>query len=339
MPYEFNPLLPDGFQKKSPVSPSDIQQLQSDISELQESSENLKLKKVTKFFSATDSLEDNEIAQYQGEDDAINNLKKGFFYQVAVSESIVEKEIVTYNPYYYANINTVFPSVGTAKVYNDDSPVTPFGNYSIVTFIINGDNSETFDVFLIPVSDNIFNSEIVINSDDVTDFELEGTGFYYVSGYALCTTGARQWQRFPISIDSNYNVVIDNSIASPVGWNKNIKDTFTFDFADYNSKVYPTLSIHKDYHLIFLRPLTYPIPIDSYVIVADYKEGGVSSYPHEVLSPLSVQTFNFENINSFTPDTAIVQNLGGVARILSLTQAEYNAITTKDVNTMYVITD
>lgn len=81
MPYEYNPLLRDGLQKKSPVSPSDIQQLQEEISELQESSEDLKQKKVTKFFSATDYLEDNEIAQFQGEDDAVNALTNGFFYK------------------------------------------------------------------------------------------------------------------------------------------------------------------------------------------------------------------------------------------------------------------
>lgn len=81
MAYEFNPLIPDCFQKKSEVTPADIQQLQSEISELQESSESLKLKKVTKFFSANDFLEDNEIAQYQGDDDEVNNLQNGFFYK------------------------------------------------------------------------------------------------------------------------------------------------------------------------------------------------------------------------------------------------------------------
>lgn len=81
MAYEYNPLIKDCFQKKSEVSPSDIQLLQSEISELQDSSENLKQKKVTKFFSATDYLEDYEIAQYQGEDDAVNNLQNGFFYK------------------------------------------------------------------------------------------------------------------------------------------------------------------------------------------------------------------------------------------------------------------
>lgn len=39
--------------------------------------------KVTKFFSATDTLEDGEIAEYQGTDDAVNRLTNGYFYKVA----------------------------------------------------------------------------------------------------------------------------------------------------------------------------------------------------------------------------------------------------------------
>ena len=81
MSYEFNPLLPDGFQKKSAVTPADISRVESEISDLQSTTTDLKQKKVTKIFSANDYLEDNEIAQYQGEDDVINNLTNGFFYK------------------------------------------------------------------------------------------------------------------------------------------------------------------------------------------------------------------------------------------------------------------
>ena len=38
-------------------------------------------KKVSKFYYATDTLEDGEIAQYQGKDDLTNNLTNGFFYK------------------------------------------------------------------------------------------------------------------------------------------------------------------------------------------------------------------------------------------------------------------
>ena len=46
------------------------------------------------------------------------------------------------------------------------------------------------------------------------------------------------------------------------------------------------------------------------------------------------------NITTLQGDVANrVENAGGVSKILALTQAQYNAITTKDVNTMYVIID
>ena len=300
MPYEFNPLLRDGLQKKSPVSPADIQQLQAEISELQESSENLKQKKVTKFFSVNDTfLENNETAQYQGETDNINNLVNDYFYKISKTQQQIEKEIVTYNPYYYANINKVFPSSESAKVYNNDFGSERFGNYTKVTFILNADRSETFDVLLFPISDNYFTSNIVIDSDAVTVFELQGTGLYYISQFAICTTGARQWQRFSVAIDNNNNVLINNIIAQPVGWAKKIENQFTTEFSEYNNKIYPTVSINGAYNLYYLRPITYPIPVDEFIIIADYRENNFYRFPHYVAEPLSVQTFEFEDVVSF----------------------------------------
>lgn len=343
MPYEFNPLLRDGLQKKSPVSPSDIQQLQDEISELQESSENLQQKKVTKFFSANDTfLENNEIAEYQGVTDNINNLITGYFYKISKTQQQVEKEIVTYNPYYYANINKVFPASESAKVYNNDFESERFGNYTKVTFILDGDRSETFDIFLFPISDNYFTSNVVINSDAVTEFDLQGTGFYYMSNFALCTTGTRQWQRLAVSIDDNNNVLINGIIATSVGWSKNIENRFTTEFSEYNNKIYPTVSINAAYKLYYLRPITYPIPVDEFIIVADYRENNFYRFPHDVAENLTVQTFEFEDVVSFqrvNTQPPGVQNGGGIVTIIALTQAEYDAITTKDVNTMYVITN
>lgn len=81
MAYEYNPLLKYNFQKKSEVSPSDIERVESEISQVQTSVTDLQQKKVTKFFSVFDTLQDNEIAEYQGENDAENNLINGYFYK------------------------------------------------------------------------------------------------------------------------------------------------------------------------------------------------------------------------------------------------------------------
>lgn len=81
MSYEYNPLLKLNLQKKSEVSPADIERVESEITEVQTSVTDLQQKKVTKFFSVTDSLQDNEIAEYQGETDTVNNLINGYFYK------------------------------------------------------------------------------------------------------------------------------------------------------------------------------------------------------------------------------------------------------------------
>lgn len=69
MAYEYNPLLKNNLQKKA-----DTASVEAEIDELRQS-------KVTKFFSASDTLQNGEIAQYQGEDDPDNGLEKGGFYQ------------------------------------------------------------------------------------------------------------------------------------------------------------------------------------------------------------------------------------------------------------------
>lgn len=62
MAFKYNPLLKIGLDNTGNGSGGNSQ-------------------KVTKFFAATDNLEDGEIAQFQGEDDLSNNLKRGYFYQ------------------------------------------------------------------------------------------------------------------------------------------------------------------------------------------------------------------------------------------------------------------
>lgn len=152
MPYEFNPLLRDGLQKKSSVSPSDIQQLQAEISELQDSSEKLKLKKVTKFFSANEVLQPGEIAEYQSEDDSVNELKQGFFYLIGsgdvvgvpaeredalFSQSVEFLNYVNSQPsdilsFYVRNIETTFPKSYAKIALHIDS------HYNNETIYING---------------------------------------------------------------------------------------------------------------------------------------------------------------------------------------------------------
>ena len=69
MPYKYNQLLKLNLQKDA-----DVGSIEAEI-------EDLRQKKVTKFFAATDALQSGEIAQFQGEDDSVNGLLNGYFYK------------------------------------------------------------------------------------------------------------------------------------------------------------------------------------------------------------------------------------------------------------------
>lgn len=99
MPYEYNQLLKLNLQKKADLDP-----VEADI-------DDLKQKKVTKFFAATDTLEGGEIAQYQGDNDAINGLINGYFYK-SVAEAIIPKNIVFYRILNNITVNNVSIAAG-----------------------------------------------------------------------------------------------------------------------------------------------------------------------------------------------------------------------------------
>ena len=100
-------------------------------------------KKVTKFFSANDELEENEVAQYQGETDEENGLINWFFYKKASSNSgnkiilvgtcavefssnviiqddVLKKQIL-YSPIFYKLGETI-----TFQQYDNENSHTPY---------------------------------------------------------------------------------------------------------------------------------------------------------------------------------------------------------------------
>lgn len=191
MPYEFNPLIKDCFQKKSEVSPSDIQQLQAEISDLQESSEKLDQKKVTKFFSANDTfLENNEIAEYQSEDDSVNELKKGFFYLIGsgdvvgvpaeredalFSQSVEFLNYVNSQPsdilsFYVRNIETTFPKSYAKIALHIDS------HYNNETIYINGILESAVSSTVAP---NVLRYQFGNNSYIISPFAYSNEGNIY----------------------------------------------------------------------------------------------------------------------------------------------------------------
>lgn len=103
---KFFPLIKKGFQEVA-----DTDAIEADI-------DDLKQKKVTKFFSATDTLEDGEIAQYQGVDDSDNNLVNGFFYKSIYSPITI-------------------PSGTSYLEYSAESDTARLGNINYNGFIVN----------------------------------------------------------------------------------------------------------------------------------------------------------------------------------------------------------
>lgn len=80
--YEYNPLLKLDLQKKSAVSPSDIEHIEQEIASINEDITEINgdLKnKVPKFFTSIEELEIGEIGQYQGE--TTEEFTHGYFYE------------------------------------------------------------------------------------------------------------------------------------------------------------------------------------------------------------------------------------------------------------------
>ena len=80
--YEYNPLLKLDLQKKSAVSPEDIQHIEGEIATINETITDINgdLKnKVPKFFTSIEEIEIGEIGEYQGETN--ETLTNGYFYK------------------------------------------------------------------------------------------------------------------------------------------------------------------------------------------------------------------------------------------------------------------
>ena len=114
----YNPLIKKGFQEIA-----DTSSIQADINDL-------KQKKVTKFFADTDTLEAGEIAQYQGPDDAVNGLQNGFFYNTSGQITIQSGTPFIEIP---ADIVGEFSTIKAGKYYLTDTQAVTQLNYRQAT--------------------------------------------------------------------------------------------------------------------------------------------------------------------------------------------------------------
>ena len=162
MPYKYNQLLKLNLQKYT-----DVGSIEAEIDDLRQ-------KKITKFFAATDTLEQGEIAQYQGDDDSVNGLINGYFYKKTGVSVVIAPPINEYQftndfplnqPFVLGDYNFVFGNYYQVK------------NYNIQSSIISGITTHTYQnqyvaLEAIAVNTKIFNRplnrfEVVITVDNV----------------------------------------------------------------------------------------------------------------------------------------------------------------------------
>lgn len=343
MPYELNPLLRDELQKKSPVTPSDIQRIESEIYELKNNLGNLNQKKITKFFSAYDSLENDEVAEYQGYGDGDNNLVTNFFYKknpeltVNVTSTLKSISMLDFFAYDFLNNQILIQKFTADRTLTENIFIT--GNFdnsdneTVGLFLIAANTTNQFGTRWITLPDNrriapfaffVENNSIVARYVDIdyddSNFFIDGEEFYFKNQ----TIGNYSQISFNLPNNCFYYWIYCTLNRIP----------FYFPVACASSD-YSTadLIFVSEIPLIASR-LRFVQP----AVLMQYYDYTAS------INPILFTRVNTQPLG-VTPEEAQelvsnrVINAGGVATIIALTQAAYDAITTKDANTMYVITD
>lgn len=354
MPYEYNLLLKYNFQKKSEVTPSDISRLEGEISDVQTSVSDLQQKKVTKFFSANDTLENNEIAEYQGENDTTNDLVKGYFY----------KKNPPYSVIYDTTEEKTLP-FRELFIYDFEGQVVEIQKY-IANRLINFKN-------LFGTVNNIPVNLLLV---DTSFFDVQG--FYKIDA----TTYAAP---YIITLDNN-NIVAKKAVITYVNNNYYV-DGILFSYSSSGNTENSYITIHEGlfyfWHASHLegRRFCFPfliqnsnystanliglaeIPTLFQYFVLEYNQGNVNYYDYSVTlsnslftridtqpqtvidSELSATSTNpVQNAVISNALATKITNAGKSAQastdaksIYVITQAEYNALTTIVPDQLYFI--
>ena len=191
--YEYNPLLKLDLQKKSAVSPSDIQHLEQEIASINEDITDINgdLKnKVPKFFTSIEELAIGEIGQYQGE--TTEEFTHGFFY---------ERQNGT--PAQYEDVT--IPSGSKKLIYTNKFDQTQKIVYSIATETLSDSVAIQFSQkgFAWLLDDNVHYNIIHISNPD---------WLYYSTSLIPETSGLLY--SLENTLRSIYHSYADNSISS-----------------------------------------------------------------------------------------------------------------------------
>lgn len=209
--YEYNELLKENLQKTSSgggsqmtvdaaLSETSTNPVQNKV--ITEALKPLNTPKVTKFFSAEATLEDNEIAQYQGEDDAANDLQNGFFYKknpdITINKTSTKESLVMRNLFGYDFQNNLIVSQNFTADRTLSENIFISGNfdnsndYTVVLFLIVSETTNhifdskwsrlTYSRILAPFVFFAENNSVVARYANVVydgiNFTIDGQRFY-----------------------------------------------------------------------------------------------------------------------------------------------------------------
>ncbi len=139
--YEYNPLLKLDLQKRSAVSPADIEHIEEEITTINGDLKN----KVPKFFTSIEELQIGEIGQYQG--DTTDTFVHGYFYQrgTGTTEMVVVDD-ETLSPTYYVDLTLLADSSQSVRLISnvERSNALYHGGVSVYYDMPNGDEVEIF---------------------------------------------------------------------------------------------------------------------------------------------------------------------------------------------------
>lgn len=168
--YEYNPLTKLDLQKKSAVSPSDIQHLVQEIASISEDITDINgdLKnKVPKFFTSIDELAIGEIGEYQGVTN--ETFVNGFFYKRGTGDYVFDYVASREDVFNLAITNTISEKFYAYWQNYENSnyietPVIQSNSVNTISSIGVRAGDKTFSVFLMP-ADVVTINGIAINDD------------------------------------------------------------------------------------------------------------------------------------------------------------------------------
>lgn len=271
MSYEYNPLLKLNFQKKSEVSPSDIERVESEISEVQTSVTDLQQKKVTKFFSVSDSLQDNEIAEYQGETDTVNNLINGYFYKKNPSFLVTYDETQQHSlSVKDFAVNDFNNQIALLQKYVDNRRI----NIDITAGYLEGETETENTTVIFEVSTDSFEVQNWCQKDSTT--------------YAA---------PFVITLDANNNIIIKKANITYDSYRRYI-DGVRFYPNDGSNSIISSISFDDNkfffwiFHALNAKPFCFPLLIAS----SDYQNAKLIA--NADLPPIYIGFQRIEDISS-----------------------------------------